>query len=390
MTEIPGLQRFGVFPARMILDRRLKLTDFRLFLALLGFRNRASGLAWPATATLAAILEWGGVHARDDVQKALRRLVDLGYLTRSIRVTRRTGEARAIYGFPDFPIPGSLDGPAVTAVRVPVDGEIAGDVTGLATPGTDPAADAQPGLATPGTPGSAGGGGPPPILKKKKITPKDTGPGAGEPVVAKGTRIPVDWQPGPDEVQFATALGLDVPALRDEFVDYWIGRAGKEGLKASWPATWRNRCRVKAEDAKRRGVRAPILDAIAARDQDPVGIDAWCADLGRSAVDGVRLEDDAKGGPAWVVFDGYRVGPAARAIAAAAKLPPGWRGRWEPLLVWLREVPPDNPLQSLVEDVLVPRIAAVAARPGYRAPGSLMFFDAVVRGHGAQRRGLED
>lgn len=41
--------------------------------------------------------------------------------------------------------------------------------------------------------------------------------------------------------------------ITEEFVDYWRGVAGAKGLKADWPATWRNWIKRKANDTKPNG-----------------------------------------------------------------------------------------------------------------------------------------
>lgn len=58
--------------------------------------------------------------------------------------------------------------------------------------------------------------------------------------ITRGSRIPDDWEP---DVSFALGEGLtdhDVKVEADKFRDYWIGKAGKDGVKANWNATWRN------------------------------------------------------------------------------------------------------------------------------------------------------
>jgi hypothetical protein len=33
---------------------------------------------------------------------------------------------------------------------------------------------------------------------------------------------------------------IDLQAEHRKFVDYWIGKSGRDGTKLDWPATWRN------------------------------------------------------------------------------------------------------------------------------------------------------
>lgn len=68
----------------------------------------------------------------------------------------------------------------------------------------------------------------------------------------KGTRID-EWRPTVADADFAAGLGLDGQAVFAEFIDYWQSIPGWRGLKLDWSATWRNRCRVLAERARRPG-----------------------------------------------------------------------------------------------------------------------------------------
>lgn len=66
----------------------------------------------------------------------------------------------------------------------------------------------------------------------------------------KGTRIPEDWTLTDDLTADATAAGVPVGAVPTEaakFRDYWTAKAGKDGVKLDWRATWRNWCRNAAE-----------------------------------------------------------------------------------------------------------------------------------------------
>lgn len=67
---------------------------------------------------------------------------------------------------------------------------------------------------------------------------------------ARGTRLSPDWTLSPAETEDAKRLGLtdaDIRKAAPEFRDYWVGVPGTKGVKADWPATWRNRCRAIAE-----------------------------------------------------------------------------------------------------------------------------------------------
>ncbi len=71
---------------------------------------------------------------------------------------------------------------------------------------------------------------------------------------AKGSRLPEDWKPTMEARKFArdkhfTEAEIDDQA--DRFRDYWIGVAGKAGVKLDWLATWRNHIRTQADRRQR-------------------------------------------------------------------------------------------------------------------------------------------
>ena len=60
---------------------------------------------------------------------------------------------------------------------------------------------------------------------------------------ARGSRLPEDWELPEDWAEWAAAEGLGtgaVVAQANKFRDFWISKAGKDGRKANWEATWRN------------------------------------------------------------------------------------------------------------------------------------------------------
>lgn len=66
----------------------------------------------------------------------------------------------------------------------------------------------------------------------------------------RGSRIPESFALDDGMRAWAIAQGwghLDLEAITAEFVDYWIGVAGRQGVKLNWLATWRNRVRHKAQ-----------------------------------------------------------------------------------------------------------------------------------------------
>lgn len=61
--------------------------------------------------------------------------------------------------------------------------------------------------------------------------------------VARPCRLPDGWEPDLEARRFAREAGFDPDVLADKFRDYWRAKAGKDGVKADWQATWRNWCR---------------------------------------------------------------------------------------------------------------------------------------------------
>jgi hypothetical protein len=85
----------------------------------------------------------------------------------------------------------------------------------------------------------------------------------------RATRLPEDWRPDP-EPELVEAIGGQDAAKREwaKFVDYWQAKAGKDGRKVDWQATWRNWLRNCAERRGAVGVtplRRPRQDREAAR-----------------------------------------------------------------------------------------------------------------------------
>jgi hypothetical protein len=67
----------------------------------------------------------------------------------------------------------------------------------------------------------------------------------------RGSRLAPDWQPSPDDRKAALAEGMpeaQVYREANKFRDYWTGRAGANGVKLDWSATWRNWVRRACED----------------------------------------------------------------------------------------------------------------------------------------------
>ena len=77
----------------------------------------------------------------------------------------------------------------------------------------------------------------------------------------RGSRLPSDWTLPDDWRQWATdelfAAGVPIAAAipwierkADGFRDFWVAKAGKDGVKLDWEATWRNWIRRDIDDGK--------------------------------------------------------------------------------------------------------------------------------------------
>jgi hypothetical protein len=67
----------------------------------------------------------------------------------------------------------------------------------------------------------------------------------------KGSRLSSDWKLSADDRKAALAEGMpeaQVDREANKFRDYWTGRAGANGVKLDWSATWRNWVRRACED----------------------------------------------------------------------------------------------------------------------------------------------
>ena len=72
-----------------------------------------------------------------------------------------------------------------------------------------------------------------PITKRSRAEAKKT---------ATASRLPPDWHPSDSNIAFCQAErpDLEPTAVAARFRDFWIAKAGREGLKLDWSATWRN------------------------------------------------------------------------------------------------------------------------------------------------------
>jgi uncharacterized protein YdaU (DUF1376 family) len=59
---------------------------------------------------------------------------------------------------------------------------------------------------------------------------------------ARGTRLTQEWIAPQEYIDFCNQErpDLDANQIALQFRDYWVSKAGKDGIKADWLATWRN------------------------------------------------------------------------------------------------------------------------------------------------------
>lgn len=83
----------------------------------------------------------------------------------------------------------------------------------------------------------------------------------------RASRLPDDWQlPDPwREWAVNERPELDVQRTADSFADYWRGKAGKDGRKVDWLATWRNWVRNERAPPQARASPPVAKHAAAAR-----------------------------------------------------------------------------------------------------------------------------
>jgi hypothetical protein len=66
----------------------------------------------------------------------------------------------------------------------------------------------------------------------------------------RASRLSPDWAPSPEERKYAVDKGLDPDLTAERYRNHWVAKAGKDGAKLDWSATWRNWC---ISDAERKG-----------------------------------------------------------------------------------------------------------------------------------------
>lgn len=126
---------------------------------------------------------------------------------------------------------------------------------------------------------------------------------------ARGTRLGADWTASTADLDYGRNLGVPEPILlreAEKFRDFWIAKAGPNGVKLDWPATWRNWIRRVADD---RGF-APVQSQSGLRDQpggalkiepDTPQWQAWLDHRRRLGERTAFMEAEAKAGRGYLV-----------------------------------------------------------------------------------------
>jgi len=95
-------------------------------------------------------------------------------------------------------------------------------------------------------------------------------------VSSRGTRLSESWQPLPENLADAKSRGMPESKIAGEaerFRDYWIAKAGKDGVKLDWNATWRTWVSRTCERAGYAPInQTPLEKAEAQRKRDWEGI----------------------------------------------------------------------------------------------------------------------
>lgn len=98
---------------------------------------------------------------------------------------------------------------------------------------------------------------PVPSPQSPDTIPSEAGASSGP---RRASRLAADWEPGESGAAFALSLGMLPERTATElakFRDFWAAKAGKDGAKLDWQATWRNWLRSASERMPRAGANAP-------------------------------------------------------------------------------------------------------------------------------------
>lgn len=97
------------------------------------------------------------------------------------------------------------------------------------------------------------------VLTSLELKDLSSLPAAPPAADKKGTRIPSDFAVTDDMVAWAREKfpSADVALETEKFIDYWVGKAGRDGVKTDWVATWRNWIRNSRPPVGTRGQPTP-------------------------------------------------------------------------------------------------------------------------------------
>ena len=102
------------------------------------------------------------------------------------------------------------------------------------------------------------GGGSAPSTGLALVADSTTAVAAAPTPKRRGTRLPTGWQPARSEANIAAEKGHTSEFLTgqfEQFRDYWTAKAGANGTKLDWDATWRNWIRRSHEFAPAKPTR---------------------------------------------------------------------------------------------------------------------------------------
>jgi hypothetical protein len=103
------------------------------------------------------------------------------------------------------------------------------------------------------------GGGSAPSTGLALVADSTTAVAAAPTPKRRGTRLPTDWAPARSEANIAAEKGHTSEFLTgqfEQFRDYWTAKAGANGTKLDWDATWRNWIRRSSQFAPTKPTRA--------------------------------------------------------------------------------------------------------------------------------------
>jgi hypothetical protein len=159
-----------------------------------------------------------------------------------------------------------------------------------------------------------------PTPPKEKTTPLTQSPSvpssspdeAAAPKAKRATRLPSDWLPSAKNRDDALKRGVPesmIDRIAARFRDFWVSKAGKDGAKLDWDATWRNWC---DRECEQKGW-APLLQAEPGQPATP------------SANGKVFVKQDS---PQWWAWRDHRIAIGQRPASAVTNRELGADGWW--------------------------------------------------------------